>query len=110
MKLPNSNRAIIDSRKLTGYCLNFSHSDGKHKAHVFKSVLDLDVSNVDELIVALLKAVAKFDAFPGKRNRYGQKYIIDFPMTRNEKTATIRSVWIVKNQEDFPRLVTCYVI
>ena len=110
MKLPNSNRTIINSQKLTGYCLNFSHPDGKHKAHVFKSVLDLDISNVDELIETLLEAVIKFDAFPGKRNRYGRKYIIDFPMTRNEKTAIIRSVWIVKNQEDFPRLVTCYVI
>ena len=110
MKLPNPDKAIIDSQKLTGYCLNRSYPDEKHKARVFKSVLKLDVSNVDELRAFLLEPVARYDAIPEKQNQYGQKYIIDFPITRNEKTATIHSVWIVRNQEGFPRLVTCYVL
>jgi hypothetical protein len=47
---------------------------------------------------------------PNGENAYGQKYIIDFPMTRLNKEAIIHSVWIVRNNEDFPRLVTCYIL
>lgn len=110
MKLPNPERTVIDERKLVGYCLNPNHADGRHKARVFKSALDLDINNVNELKTALFKAVAQYHAALGKCNSYGQKYIIDFPMTRNNKTAIIHSVWIVTNQENFPRLVTCYIL
>jgi hypothetical protein len=110
MKLPNPERAIVEIDKIAGYCLNPEHPEGKHKARVFKSALDLDLNNAEELEVALLQAVANYDAIPGKSNPYGQKYIIDFPMTRSDKQAIIQSVWIVRNNEGFPRLVTCYVI
>ena len=103
MKLPNPDNTIIDDQKLTGYCLNPFHSDGQHKARVFKAVLDLDLNNVEELKTALDEAVKTYDAIPDKRNQYGQKYVIDFPMTRNDKTATVHSVWIVRNEENFPR-------
>ena len=110
MKLPNPENAIIDNQKLAGYCLNLNHADGRHKARVFKSALNLDLNDVDELKTALIEAVKNNDAVPENRNQYGQKYIIDFPMTRGDQTAIIHSVWIVKNQEDFPRLVTCYIL
>jgi hypothetical protein len=90
MILPNPALAIIDEDKLSGYSLNTEHSEGKHKARVFKSVLNMDV--------------------PTKQNAYGQKYIIDFPLSHEDKTATIHSVWIVRLDEDFPRLITCYVL
>ena len=110
MKLPNPEKAIVDNQKLAGYCLNPNHADGRHKARVFKSALNLDINDVDELKTALMEAVKNNDAVPENRNQYGQKYIIDFPMTRGDRTAIIHSVWIVKNQENFPRLVTCYVL
>jgi hypothetical protein len=110
MKLPNPENAIIDSQKLTGYSLNPSHTEGQHKARVFRSALDLGIEDVEVLKAALLQAVKTPDAVLDKRNQYGQKYVIDFPMTHNGKTATIHSVWIVKNGENFPRLVTCYIL
>jgi len=110
MKLPNPERATIDTQKLAGYCLNPEHSDGQHKARVFKSALDLNLDDVEELQAALLQAVQTYDAIADKSNAYGQKYIIDFPMSRSNKQAVIRSVWIVKNIESFPRLVTCYIL
>ncbi len=45
MKLPNPEQAIIDSQKLSGYCLNRNHPDGQHKARVFQSVLGLGQEN-----------------------------------------------------------------
>lgn len=58
----------------------------------------------------VLFAVQTYDAIPDKKNAYGQKYVIDFPLTRKNKTATIHSVWIVDNQQQIPRLITCYVL
>ena len=110
MKLPNPERAVVSEQKLAGYCLNFNHSDGQHKARVFKSALDLDLNDLEEFKTALLNAVKDYEATADRQNQYGQKYIIDFPLNREDRTATIHSVWIVKNGEDFPCLVTCYVL
>ncbi|SKB11678.1 conserved hypothetical protein [Planktothrix sp. PCC 11201] len=110
MKLPNPENAIIDEQKLAGYSLNPNHSEGKHKARVFKSALNLTLDNLDELKNALLFAVKTYDAIPDKTNTYGQKYIIDFLLTRENKTAIIHSVWIIRNNEQIPRLVTCYIL
>jgi hypothetical protein len=110
MKLPNPHKAIIDPNKLVGYSLNINHADGQHKARVFKSALNITTDDVDILNTALLNAVQNNEAITDKSNSYGQKYIIDFPLTRDNKTAIIHSVWIVKYNENFPRLITCYVL
>jgi hypothetical protein len=110
MILPNPESAVIDEDKLSGYSLNTEHSEGKHKARVFKSALNMDASNSQDLKQALLDAVSNYDAIPTKINAYGQKYIIDFSLSHEDKTATIHSVWIVRSNEDFPRLITCYVL
>ncbi|MEM8643169.1 MAG: DUF6883 domain-containing protein [Cyanobacteria bacterium P01_D01_bin.44] len=110
MKLPNPESAIVDDEKLSGYCLNPFHSDGRHKARVFQSALGLNQENSDDLRSALLGAVQTCEAIPDKRNRYGQKYIVDFLMTRLDKETMIRSIWIVRDDENFPRLVTCYIL
>jgi hypothetical protein len=116
MKLPNPNDAIIEMRKLLTYCLDPEHSEGQHKARVFRSALGLTQDNADELVAALLEAVQTQDAVPIKRNPYGQKYVIDFMMTRGESSAPrvrqalIHSVWIVRDTETFPRLITCYIL
>ena len=109
-RLPNPDKAIINIDKLAGYCLNPEHQDGQHKARVFKSALNLGIEDVEVLRTALLKAVRDQMAIPTKRNAYGQKYIIDFKMNHSGKTAKVRSAWIVRNDENFPRLVTCYVL
>lgn len=110
MKLPNPEEAVVSEQKLSGYCLNPNHADGQHKARVFKSALNLDINCLEELKLALLDATKNYQAIADSQNQYGQKYVIDFPFSRSDKTATIRSVWIVKYNEKFPRLVTCYVL
>jgi hypothetical protein len=110
MKLPNPDQAVVDMQKLTGYCLNPTHADGQHKAYVFQSALGLGQEDAEVLQGALLQAVRIYDAIPGKSNEQGQKYVIDFPMTVSVKQALVRSAWIVRWNENFPRLVTCYVL
>ena len=109
-KLPHPEQTIIDIDKLAGYCLNPEHQDGRHKARVFKSTLNLGIEDVEVLRTALLNAVHVNMATPAKRNVYGKKYTIDFEMSHSGQTAVIRSAWIVRDNENFPRLVTCYVL
>lgn len=95
--------------KLEGYALNPEHSEGRHKAIVFQSALGINQANANELRITLLQAIKTQVAIPTKRNEYGQKYQIDFEMIRGNKAAIIRSVWIVRYDENFPRLITCYI-
>src|ERR1700704_3478961 len=37
--LPHSEQAILDIRKVEGYCLNPSHPRGRHKTRVFREAL-----------------------------------------------------------------------
>jgi hypothetical protein len=36
--------------------------------------------------------------------------VLDFEMRTAVGTATVRSGWIVRHGEDFPRLTSCYVV
>lgn len=49
MKPPNREYAIVEIDKIAGYCLNPEHPEGKHKARVFKSALDLNLDDAEEL-------------------------------------------------------------
>jgi hypothetical protein len=110
MKLPNPKKAIIPSEKLEGYALNLDHSEGRHKAVVFLSALGIGSAEAAELRNALREVLQNQEALATKKNAHGQKYQIDFKMTRIDKSAVVRSIWIVRNGESFPRLVTCYVL
>ena len=109
MKLPNGERAIVDIRKLHGYCLDPAHSHGRNKARVFASV-GIRQADAEELRIALLAAASKAEAQLGIANPYGQRYIVDFDLVRPDRTVRIRSSWIVRIGEDLPRLTSCYVL
>ncbi len=110
MYVLNAENAQIDLRKLTDYCLNPEHEVGKHKAAVFESALDLRVENAEELKIALLFAVKTNEAEAGKFDKFGQRYTVDFQMKRGIKEATVRSGWIIRTDDDFPSLTTCFVL
>lgn len=109
-KLPHPEQAIVPIDKLSGYCLNPVHPDGKHKARVFKSALNLSIEDAETLRTALLDVVRREMSTPTKRNAYGQKYVIDFEMSHLGRTAEVRTIWIVRDNENFPRFVTCYIL
>lgn len=110
MRLPNGERAVVDLRKITEYSLNHEHDDGKHKARLFRHLLGIGLENVEELVHAIKTAVREREAVPDRRDRYGDRYIVDFAYRGPANSATIRTVWIIRGGEDFPRLVTCYIL
>ena len=110
MKLPNAERAFVDMVKLRDYSLNAEHREGKHKARVFAAALGLALDDAGWLREKLLKMAKSEECRPGRKTDHGRRYLIDFKLSRREKSARVRSAWIIRKGEDFPRLVTCYVI
>lgn len=110
MRIRNADRAVVDLRKLTEYCLSESHPRGRHKARVFRAALGLDARDAEELRETLLQVVSGDGAFVSQVDRYGMRYSLDFEYSRADKRANVRSLWIVRAEEDFPRLLTCFVL
>ncbi len=111
VKIPNGDRAIVDLAKLRGYCLNPLHQRGRHKARVFEARLGLTAQDAEMLSRALLDAVASHgNATLGQADEFGQRYLLDFDVHGPRGSGIIRSSWIIRTGEDFPRLTTCYVL
>ncbi len=111
VKIPNGDRAIVDLAKLRDYCLNLLHPRGRHKARVFEARLGLTATNAEMLRRALLDAVASHEnATLGHADEFGQRYVVDSEMDGPRGSGIIRSSWIIRTGEDFPRLATCYVL
>lgn len=102
MKIPNGELAFIDENKLSGYCLNEFHPMGQHKARVFQAV---EISDSMILRDLLLEAICSEQAVLERVNEYGTFYSIAFYFN----CALIKSIWMIRVEENFPRLVTCYV-
>ena len=58
----------------------------------------------------LLEAVLREDAGFLGADDYGQRYALDFPVQGAGGLAMVRSLWIIRHDEDFPRFTSCYVL
>ncbi len=110
MRLPSAHKAIVEIAKLRDYCLSAEHPEGRHKARVFQSALGLTDRDAEELRAALFAAARANEVIVAERDAYGQRYMVDFVMRRRGREATVRSAWIIRTLEDFPRLTSCFVL
>jgi hypothetical protein len=101
--------AFVDLSKLRAYSLNPEHESGGHKARVFRAALGLTINDAEWLRTEVLRIAREGDAKIGEVSQFGQKYLIDAPLTFDERTAIVRTAWIIENGKDFPRLITCCV-
>ncbi len=113
MKLPNANRAVVDIEKLRDYSLNPTHPEGKHKARVFLAALGLKADDAERLRELVMEAILIEEATEQQPTPYGQRFIVEFQVRWEEKLVvtfvTIRTAWIIRNDEDFPRLTSCFI-
>jgi hypothetical protein len=100
MIVPNADRAFVDDAKLLDYCLDPLHLRGRNKARLFEELLGINRRNMLVLKNALLEAVASNMASPGKRDMFGQRYVVDFELVGPAGRGIVRSAW----------LTTCYVL
>ena len=110
MKLPNGEQSIVVIAKLRDYSLDATHEEGKHKARVFASALGIGADDADWLREKLFEAALRYECVPGRSTPHGQRYILDFPLTKGPMEARVRSVGNVRSAETVPRLITCYVL
>jgi hypothetical protein len=110
LNLPHSQFATVDIAKLRDYALNPCHEIGGAKARVFRAALGLTVGDSDWLRSRLLDVAREHECMVGRTDRFGRRYLIDFNLTREGRTARVRSIWIVPTGKRFARLVTCYIL
>ncbi len=66
------------------------------------------MKEAEELQTILLQVVKTAEASLGRRDSYGQRYIVEFPLNWHGKESVIRSGWIMEHGTETPRLTTCY--
>ena len=109
MRLPNAENAFIDVRKLTAYVLDAADTRGRHKARVFAAALGFTFENAGELRTAILNAVPDGECTIGELDFYGQRYRVDCKIKTEMGESVVRTAWIIRRDEDFPRMTTCFV-
>ncbi|RLB46614.1 MAG: adhesin [Deltaproteobacteria bacterium] len=108
MGLPGAERAVIEPAKLRDYLLSSTHPIGRFKAPLFQA-LGYTAKGWGVLHTDLLDVARTHQAVKSKPNAYGEKYEVRATLQGpNGRTAKIVTVWIVRTNEDYPRLVTAY--
>lgn len=108
MLIPHAENAIVDIRKLRNYCLSLEHDDGKHKARLFSSILGMTADNAEDLRQILLEIIKTHEAQLGRHDEFGQRYTLDFTIEWQNRSAILRSGWIIEHGSNIPKLTTCY--
>jgi hypothetical protein len=111
MRLPGGDRAVVELAKLTDYCLDETHPRGRHKARVFAARLGLGRTDAALLRAELLRAAASsLNAVESADDGFGNRFSLDLVVAGPKGSGVVRSAWIVRTGEDFPRLTTCYLL
>ena len=114
MRLPNADSAVVDIAKLRDYCLNPEHPEGKHKARVFLDKLNITKNDAEQLRQAILEGILHADAVEQAATAFGRRFMVDLLLSKGEgiilSTAIVRTAWIIRQEEEFPRLTTCFCL
>ena len=110
MNLPNASEAIVDIEKLRDYCLSSDYPVGKHKARVFLASLGLTKEDAEKMRSRLLDAARQYECIATKQTTHGQHFEMDFMLSHEGRVALVRAIWIIRHDEEFPRLVTFHVL
>ena len=110
MRITDFGQVTIDVRKLENYCLNPSHPRGRHKARVFQNALGLGRGDAAWLRDRLLGDAPAAEATLRSRDRFGAQLQADVRVARQNRSAVVRTIWIVQEGRRDVRLVTCWVL
>jgi len=108
MSLPNADHAFVDPAKVRDYLLAAAHPVGRFKARFFAS-LGYDAEQWERLRDDILTLAGSGDVYSEAATVYGRKFEVDGILTGAfGRSATVRSIWIIRTEEDFPRLVSVF--
>jgi hypothetical protein len=109
-QLPNHTAAQLDIAKLRDYCLSIDHPRGRHKARQFASSLGVTAHDAKWLRETILQSLLKNDAIPQETDAFGQRWRVDMLLARQNHRAMVRTIWMIRSDETFPRFITCWVL
>jgi hypothetical protein len=108
VKLPNRECAFIQPQKLIGYLLSETHSVGRSKAKLLRS-MGFNEANLVMLEQALLAIAYSEEVQEVADSPHGKKFVIDGEITTpTGKIVQLRTVWIIDTGETNPRFVTAH--
>jgi hypothetical protein len=106
MKIPNSDRAVVEPSKLTEYLLNTEHQRGGAKAKLLMQ-LGYSIDNWQQLEVDIRRFHLTEDVNLITETAYGTRYQISATLaTPNDRLLLVKTVWQIDINTDFPRLIT----
>jgi hypothetical protein len=104
VRLPNAENAIVETKKLTDYCLNLNHPRGRHQARVFKAKLGITADNADFLRDIILENVLTAAAEELEKDRFGLRFVVEFPVGTILGDPRLMTAWIILDGESNLRL------
>jgi hypothetical protein len=105
--LPGYEKAVIPRSKLEDYALNPAHTDGRHKARLFKSILGFEKADWQKLEKIILDELPYHEAVFSMEDRWGKFYSVSLPIVGlNGNTAIVQTIWIIGKGKDYPSFVT----
>lgn len=108
MTVPNAERALIATEKLTGYLLNMSHKRGGPKARLLLG-FGYRSDNPQSLESDLRVQHLSLEVTRTHESAFGVVYEIEGPIkTPSGRTVRFCSVWQVNTGTDMPRFITMY--
>jgi hypothetical protein len=106
--LPNADCAIVDDAKVREYLLSASHPVGRFKS-VFFIGLGFSAEDWTTLRDALLEFARAGDALPGQASPHGLKFEIRATLRGpSGREASVVTVWMISNGQDFAHFVTAF--
>ena len=108
MYLPNAENAYIPPAKILDYLLALDHNDGGSKAD-FLLRFGFNREHWQILAPAPRTHGASCAVVRTFRTVHGQKFIIEGPLeTPDGRNPNLRTIWIILNGTDEPRLMSAY--
>jgi len=77
---------------------------------VFQAACGITADHAELLRQQLLNAAEHADAVLDDSLGFGARYMIELTLQGPSGSARVRSAWIIRQSEDFPRFVSAYVL
>ena len=106
-RVPEAAKAFVQRRRLEGYILNPEHPKGKHKAQLFKDVLDLTSADWRYLADQLTQGLPVANVVNARLNPDGtMQFHVHIPVRGNNgRTVPVLSAWLIRPSSG-PELIT----
>lgn len=108
MRLPNVSLVVVEDSKVRDYLLSHTHPVGRFKAAFF-AALGFSADRWEALRDALLELARTGEAVPGQASPFGLKFEIRATLQGpSGRQASVLTVWMVSNGQDFPHFITAH--